>query len=983
ANYDSMNSITAQDALNNQTSDNLKQAITSAIQNEIGSVSFTFDGLTYTASEIANNITITLPLSITSIDNQNAQIPGVTLSYNNIPLTWNTSSSSSSTASSSSSSNTDFIVEGFSSSSTNKTPSPNPTPGPNPSNNQPIADYYSQIAKELDAELSNIINISSDDFETGQSSSNTSINNNLIIAVKAALQLELQDLNATFSFNGGTYTIKQVVSNIDVILPSSSSNIDTDIKQGTIPGVQLKLGSILLTNTAKTNKFTIQFIKGDTGKKIKNNITQSQIYSEIANQLNDILSNIITVSNYNTVYANSALSSESAENLLTSAVQSALTTEIQNSGITFSFTTEDDNITYSAKEIVQDIIITFPASTSITENDINDGQIPGVVLEFEGILLNNTEKTNTFIIEGFKTNTTPIKKISVTAKAAKYISNQLDNLLSNDITVSGYKQTTASDALSTTASQNALIQAIKTALLQEIQGSGINFDYQTPTYTLSYTPQQIINNINVTLPTGSLSSSNNSEGQIPGVTLTYEDITLSNTSGSWNFTIVGFLVSQAVQQKMLQDQEIAQYIGQLLASNGGTGVNVSNISALSNTLANTWLESAASEETLTTYIKPLLIQDLIQSNNDHDNFVINNENYTAADLVNNITFTYPDSIPAAMYDSLGTMCGIGLKYNGFIIDDPSDSFNFPTNDGGDLSTTFLINGFELAQSDQYWSNQNTQMITKLNSILNNVIEVNGYSSTTASSSISTTPNQNNLMFAIQEAIYNEISKSFTTIVINHTSYTLDDIVYGGGPEYYNTNLPLNPVAEDNYVANLTMSGIIITLPKEITLNNTQDGLIPDVSIQYNGLPLTNIQGESTFTITGFAKITSDKVNKTVATWLDTILPQIIKVTGFSDITASDALTSPYPSKLKTAIKNVIEQEIINSKYKLLFDNVSFSADEIIQGLSITLPVGVTLNDEEKGMMSNVTIQYENIPLSNDNSTNTSPTSFIVEGFKEV
>ncbi|MBO6042521.1 hypothetical protein J6P52_05245 [bacterium] len=82
-----MNSITAQDALNNQTSDNLKQAITTAIQNEIGSDQLTFDGLTYTASEIANNITITLPLSITSTDNENAQIPGVTLSYNNIQLT--------------------------------------------------------------------------------------------------------------------------------------------------------------------------------------------------------------------------------------------------------------------------------------------------------------------------------------------------------------------------------------------------------------------------------------------------------------------------------------------------------------------------------------------------------------------------------------------------------------------------------------------------------------------------------------------------------------------------------------------------------------------------------------------------------------------------------------------------------------------------------------------------------------------------------
>ncbi|MBO6095657.1 hypothetical protein J6P11_06795 [bacterium] len=157
------------------------------------------------------------------------------------------------------------------------------------------------------------------------------------------------------------------------------------------------------------------------------------------------------------------------------------------------------------------------------------------------------------------------------------------------------------------------------------------------------------------------------------------------------------------------------------------------------------------------------------------------------------------------------------------------------------------------------------MVTKLNSILNNIIEVNGYSNTTASSSISTTPNQNNLMFAIQEAIYNEISKSFTTIVINHTSYTLDDIVYGGGPDNYNINLPDNPAAEDNYVPDLNMSGILITLPKEITLDNTQDGLIPDVSIQYNGLPLTNIQGSSTFTITGFAKITSSKINNAVST----------------------------------------------------------------------------------------------------------------------
>ncbi|MBO6095656.1 hypothetical protein J6P11_06790 [bacterium] len=91
---------------------------------------------------------------------------------------------------------------------------------------------------------------------------------------------------------------------------------------------------------------------------------------------------------------------------------------------------------------------------------------------------------------------------------------------------------------------------------------------------------------------------------------------------------------------------------------------------------------------------------MIQINNDHDNFVINNENYTAADLVNNITFTYPDSIPAAFYDSTGVMVGIGLKYNGIIIDDPNGGFYFPTNDDGDLGGTFEIGGFEEPESDQ-------------------------------------------------------------------------------------------------------------------------------------------------------------------------------------------------------------------------------------------------------------------------------------------
>ncbi|MBR4486652.1 hypothetical protein IKS57_04875 [bacterium] len=64
--------------------------------------------------------------------------------------------------------------------------------------------------------------------------------------------------------------------------------------------------------------------------------------------------------------------------------------------------------------------------------------------------------------------------------------------------------------------------------------------------------------------------------------------------------------------------------------------------------------------------------------------------------------------------------------------------------------------------------------------MNNIIEVSDYSAITASNSLSTTSNQNNLIVAILQEIYKEISKSFSSIVINNTFYDLNDIVYGGG-----------------------------------------------------------------------------------------------------------------------------------------------------------------------------------------------------------
>ena len=85
-----MSSYTAADALHEENSDNLVNAIQQAIENEITTKlgdSFNIDAITYTVSEIISNLIVTLPSSITSTDDENAQISGVGLSYNSISLT--------------------------------------------------------------------------------------------------------------------------------------------------------------------------------------------------------------------------------------------------------------------------------------------------------------------------------------------------------------------------------------------------------------------------------------------------------------------------------------------------------------------------------------------------------------------------------------------------------------------------------------------------------------------------------------------------------------------------------------------------------------------------------------------------------------------------------------------------------------------------------------------------------------------------------
>ncbi|MBO6023118.1 hypothetical protein J6P51_04085, partial [bacterium] len=118
----------------------------------------------------------------------------------------------------------------------------------------------------------------------------------------------------------------------------------------------------------------------------------------------------------------------------------------------------------------------------------------------------------------------------------------------------------------------------------------------------------------------------------------------------------------------------------------------------------------------------------------------------------------------------------------------------------------------------------------------------------------------------------------------------------------------------------------------------------------------------------------------VTSLLDTLLSNIINVTKYDEMssnTVQDAFN--VQSTLKQAIKQAIQNEIATAANKFLAINSTYSIQDIIDNIQITLPTTLSALDIEQAQISNVTLSYENTSLSN--SSNTS--NFIVQGFKET
>ncbi|MBR4486654.1 hypothetical protein IKS57_04885 [bacterium] len=149
----------------------------------------------------------------------------------------------------------------------------------------------------------------------------------------------------------------------------------------------------------------------------------------------------------------------------------------------------------------------------------------------------------------------------------------------------------------------------------------------------------------------------------------------------------------------------------------------------------------------------------------------------------------------------------------------------------------------------------------------------------------------------------------------------------------------------------------------------------NVTIEYNNIYLTNNVTSTQFIVEGFEKVPSSSTTEQIISKLDTILKQIIKVSGFTNITAADALNNE--DTLNTSVLNVIKQELTDSKQTFNFNDTFTSIQDIVNNLVIHYPTDISLTSDIKAQIPNVIITYYGVELSNTQNSQT----FIIEGFE--
>ena len=155
-----------------------------------------------------------------------------------------------------------------------------PPTSPNDSNNQ-------KVITLLDSLLGNIINVAQYD----EMSSNTvqeafSVQKTLEQAINSAIENEIQNDASKFLSINSSYSIKNIVDNIQITLPKTISAEDIELAQ--ISNVNLSYANTLLTNSSNTSNFIVEGFQSTVSSSDIQSINK-QIAEMIETNVNNII----------------------------------------------------------------------------------------------------------------------------------------------------------------------------------------------------------------------------------------------------------------------------------------------------------------------------------------------------------------------------------------------------------------------------------------------------------------------------------------------------------------------------------------------------------------------------------------------------------------------------------------------------------------------------------------------------------------------
>ncbi|MBO6021809.1 hypothetical protein J6P68_03135, partial [bacterium] len=490
-------------------------------------------------------------------------------------------------------------------------------------------------------------------------------------------------------------------------------------------------------------------------------------------------------------------------------------------------------------------------------------------------------------------------------KTTKQVVNKLNTFIKNPIIII-HSYLTANQALQS-LNRSEVKQLIKDALLKELRNEKFSIG------NVIFSAKQLIDYISIELPTNSVSYSDFINGQITGVHLVFVGPSISLElmhQGSVNYTIKGFSVPN---KNIASSKNIANQLNSVLNQ-------YIYVQGYTNIIATNAIQTVDEQIKLKTAIKNAIKTQIVNSNT---TFVINGVSYTANEIVNKIDISLPTNVSVSNVE-IGQIANLKLSYNGVSLKNTNNT------------NSFIVEGFEPVNENEL---NNTNIIKLLNSLLSNIIDVSPYYSMNTTSAADSLNNVALLDDAINSVIETEINSSINKFNFNGISYNANQII----------------------------QGISIKLPKTITLQDDETGQIPGVSLLYNGTYLKASNGNSTFIVDGFLKVSSSQAgynpggknsntnrNHQVANKLDSYLSQIINIskqTNIASMTAADALSAEASDNLKAAIIKAIEVEIANQSFNI--DGISYTASEIGNSIQITLPSNILLADDENGQIPGV------------------------------